>query len=95
MLSFQGFYRSTYQGPDGNQRVMACTQFAPTDARRAFPCWDEPALKATFDFTFVVPKDKVALSNMPVKSERLVSDAEASQIVRYGLIFMAQICFVL
>ena len=35
-----------------------------TDARRAFPCWDEPSIKATFDVTLVVPKDRVALSNM-------------------------------
>ena len=35
-----------------------------TDARRALPCWDEPAHKASFDVTLVVPSDRVALSNM-------------------------------
>jgi puromycin-sensitive aminopeptidase len=38
--------------------------FQAADARRAFPCWDEPAIKATFDITMIVPKDKVTLSNM-------------------------------
>ena len=45
--------------------VSTCL-FQPTDARRAFPCWDEPAHKATFDITLVVPKDRVALSNMVI-----------------------------
>lgn len=36
---------------------------------RCFPCWDEPALKATFDISLLVPKDRVALSNMPVKTQ--------------------------
>ena len=44
--------------------IYGCTYTQPTDARRALPCWDEPAHKATFDVTLVVPKDKVALSNM-------------------------------
>ncbi|XP_050419267.1 puromycin-sensitive aminopeptidase [Patella vulgata] len=64
----KGFYRSKYTTPDGKEQFAAVTQFEATDARRAFPCWDEPAVKATFDVTLVVPKQKVALSNMPVIS---------------------------
>ncbi len=44
--------------------IASALSFQATDARRAFPCWDEPAHKATFDVTLVVPKEKVALSNM-------------------------------
>ena len=58
-----GFYRSTYKDLDGNEQVIATTQFEATDARRAFPCWDEPDLKATFRVTLVVPEDLVAISN--------------------------------
>jgi aminopeptidase 2 len=62
-----GFYRSSYKDAEGNTQYLATTQFESTDARRAFPCWDEPSLKATFDVTLVVPADLVALSNMDVK----------------------------
>lgn len=65
----KGFYRSKYFTPSGEQRFGAATQFEATEARRAFPCWDEPAIKATFDVTLIVPKDRVALSNMPVVKE--------------------------
>lgn len=59
-----GFYRATY----GENKVMATTQFEATDARRAFPCWDEPAHKARFTVTLTIPSVLEALSNMPVKS---------------------------
>jgi puromycin-sensitive aminopeptidase len=58
-----GFYRSTYKDGEGNEEVIATTQFEATDARRAFPCWDEPDLKATFAVTLVVEDGLVAISN--------------------------------
>ncbi|XP_073357695.1 aminopeptidase M1-C-like [Aegilops tauschii subsp. strangulata] len=51
---------------------MAATNFRPVDARRCFPCWDEPAFKAKFKITLEVPSELVALSNMPVSSEIVV-----------------------
>lgn len=68
----KGFYRSKYFTASGEERYAGVTQFEATDARRCFPCWDEPAIKATFDITLTVPKDRVALSNMPVKKEDIL-----------------------
>ena len=65
----RGFYRSQYAAADGSVRYLATTQFEATDARRAFPCWDEPAMKATFQVTLVVPQEMTAVSNLPVASE--------------------------
>ena len=62
-----GFYRSGFTA-EGKQHYMASTQFEATDARRAFPCWDEPAAKATFAISLVVPDHLTALSNMNVKA---------------------------
>ncbi|CAG8660596.1 21427_t:CDS:10 [Cetraspora pellucida] len=64
-----GFYRSSYKDSDGNTKYLATTQFEATDARRAFPSWDEPAIKATFDITLIVSPELTALSNMNVISE--------------------------
>ena len=58
-----GFYRSTFTDATGTTRTLATTQFESTDARRAFPCWDEPDFKAIFGVTLVVPADLLALSN--------------------------------
>ena len=71
-----GFYRSKYKPTvpavesvpkDGEHHCMFSTQFESCDARRAFPCFDEPNLKATFDVQIEIPSDQTALSNMPEK----------------------------
>ncbi|KAH0378900.1 hypothetical protein KCU92_g8484, partial [Aureobasidium melanogenum] len=71
-----GFYRSKYKPTvpavasvprDSEYHYMLSTQFESCDARRAFPCFDEPNLKATFDFEIEIPEDQTALSNMPEK----------------------------
>src|SRR5215469_12066452 len=67
-----GFYRSSYKMPDGSTKYMATTQMEPTDARRAFPCFDEPALKAKFTITLIADKNMTCLSNMDVVSEKEV-----------------------
>ena len=59
----RGFYRSTLVGADGVEQTIATTQFQSTDARRAFPCFDEPDMKASFGVTLVVPEDLLAVSN--------------------------------
>ncbi|EPS43001.1 hypothetical protein H072_3011 [Dactylellina haptotyla CBS 200.50] len=65
-----GFYRSEYKVPGSDTAThMFSTQFESCDARQAFPCFDEPNLKAAFDFSMTVPTSWTALSNMPVQSE--------------------------
>ncbi|KAF1815182.1 hypothetical protein P152DRAFT_456232 [Eremomyces bilateralis CBS 781.70] len=64
-----GFYRSSYKDADGNVKYMATTQMEPTDARRAFPCFDEPAIKAEYTVTLIADKHLTCLSNMDVASE--------------------------
>ena len=65
----QGFYRSTYTDDAGVAHTIATTQFESTDARRAFPCWDEPDLKAVFGVTLVdagrAPRDLERPRDLP------------------------------
>jgi len=65
-----GFYRSQYQDASGKTHTAATTQFESTDARRAFPCWDEPELKASYKITLVVDQNLTAISNAHVESEK-------------------------
>ncbi|KAK3715670.1 Aminopeptidase 2 mitochondrial [Vermiconidia calcicola] len=67
-----GFYRSSYKGENGEDKWMATTQMEPTDARRAFPCFDEPALKATFSVILIADDEMTCLSNMDVSGEKKV-----------------------
>ncbi|EEY19757.1 aminopeptidase [Verticillium alfalfae VaMs.102] len=64
-----GFYRSTYKKADGSTGIIATSQMEATDCRRAFPCFDEPALKAEFTVTLIADKNLTCLSNMDVAEE--------------------------
>ena len=70
----RGFYRSTYADDAGRTRTIAATQFQSTDARRAFPCWDEPAFKATFEAALVVDDALLAVSNTAETGRRPAGD---------------------
>lgn len=65
-----GFYRSYYNKPDGSKGIIATSQMEATDARRAFPCFDEPNLKAEFTVTLIADKNLTCLSNMDVAEEK-------------------------
>jgi puromycin-sensitive aminopeptidase len=77
-----GFYRSTFTDEEGVDHVIATTQMESTDARRAFPCWDEPELKATFEITLVVDDHLAAYSNGPVVEE--TAEPDGKKRIRYA-----------
>ena len=66
-----GFYRSQYI-QNGKTKYLATTQFEAADARRAFPCWDEPEAKATFEISIIADNKFTAISNMPIKSKKKI-----------------------
>jgi puromycin-sensitive aminopeptidase len=88
-LSFQGilndklrgFYRSTYKDPSGATHTIAATQFEATDARRAFPCWDEPDFKAVFATTLSIDPALTAVSNTAIAETRAEGDRK---VVRFA-----------
>ena len=91
----RGFYRSVFKDDDGNEHVIATTQFESTDARRAFPCFDEPDFKAVFGITLIVPDGLYAVSNGAINSEtpagngwRLVSFDDTMKMSTYLVAFV-------
>jgi len=87
-----GFYRSSYKDAEGNAKVMGVTQFEATEARRAFPCWDEPSVKATFSIKLCVPSELTALSNMPVESITAVEPEEMTYHFEKTPIMSTYVC---
>lgn len=74
--NLEGFYRSSYKDSSGNTRWLATTQFSPINARRAFPCWDEPSFKAVFNITLGRHKSMTSLSNMQIFLTTPIKDRE-------------------
>ena len=78
----RGLFYARYQEQGTTaKKTMLGTQFEATDARRLFPCWDEPSFRARFQLTAVVPENWLAISNMPVESETKIDKGKE---VRFG-----------
>lgn len=77
----RGFYRSTYTDPSGKAHTIAATQFEATDARRAFPCWDEPDFKAVFATTLVVDPRLSGIANTRLAGETM---EDGKKVLRFA-----------
>jgi aminopeptidase N len=70
----QGLYYVPYQEQGtGTKKIMLGSQFEATDARRFFPCWDEPSFRSSFQLTVVIPENFIAISNMPAEKETKIA----------------------
>ena len=81
----QGLFYARYQEQGtGTTKTLLGTQFEATDARRFFPCWDEPSFRARFQLTVVVPENWLVVSNMPIEREDKVGTPANSKEVRFA-----------
>ncbi|MSV26957.1 MAG: aminopeptidase [Nitrosarchaeum sp.] len=88
-----GFYRSQYK-QNGKIKYLATSQFEAADARRAFPCWDEPQSKATFDISIIAENKFTAISNMPIESKKKLKNKtvykfEKTPVMSTYLVYLA------
>lgn len=90
----EGFYRSSYKDAEGNKHYMATTQFESTSARLAFPCWDEPNFKATFDVTIVANAKYTILSNNEVNYRTIDNDTQIVNFVRTPIMSTYLLAFI-
>ncbi|MGE0308137.1 MAG: M1 family metallopeptidase [Acidimicrobiia bacterium] len=74
----RGFYRSTWTDDSGREHVLGTTQMQSTDARRAFPCWDEPEFKAVFAISLTIDEGLEAISNSPEVSRIASGDGKVT-----------------
>src|SRR5262249_515941 len=80
--NLHGFYRSHYRDPSGKAYTVATTQLEATDARRAFPCWDEPALKAVYKVTLAIDENLTAVSNAGIEQERKAGNGKKEVVFK-------------
>ncbi|CAF4416016.1 unnamed protein product, partial [Adineta steineri] len=69
-----GFYQSAFKLGNGTKGKLLASKFQPTDARKAFPCFDEPQFKAIFKISIVHPQDTIAIANFPTIEETIEND---------------------
>ncbi|KAL5018116.1 hypothetical protein ScPMuIL_003838 [Solemya velum] len=92
-----GFYKSTYtDSKSGAKRYLASSKFEPVDARRAFPCFDEPNIKAEYTVSLIHKPEYIALSNMPNSTTEWPgnTDLQTTQFERSVKMSTYLVCFI-
>jgi aminopeptidase N len=77
-----GLYTQSFTRPDGTTDSLLSTKFEATDARRMFPCWDEPAFRARFRVTVTVPASWATIGNMPVAKRSVNGSLATTRFAR-------------